>query len=94
MIQHDCFAVVSGLESGMCELTNQSRLSVQEGGLKETGAKTEVEYRAEALDSIRKPMCFLSTKAYKPVLVVTQNEITNLKISVICPLYMTCHRLL
>ena len=58
-------------------------------GLKETGAKTETEFQTEgeyssaALDSVRKSMCFLSTKACKPILVLTQNKIINLKISII-----------
>ena len=45
--------------------------------LKETGAKT---------DGFRQRMCFLSIKAYKHILSVTQNKITNLKISRMCPL--------
>ena len=31
------------------------------------------EYRAAALDRIRKLVCFLSTKACKPIMVVTQS---------------------
>ena len=30
--------VISGARSGMCELTNQMRLGICEGGLKETGS--------------------------------------------------------
>ena len=44
---------VTGAGSGVCELTNQRRLGVQvEAGLKETGAKTEGEHRAAALDRV------------------------------------------
>ena len=31
-------------------------------------------------------MCFLSTKACKPILVVTQNKIMKLKMSILSPL--------
>ena len=36
-----------GADSGVCELTNQSRLGVQERGLKETGATTTFETEGE-----------------------------------------------
>ena len=41
--QHcQCEVTVTSAGSGVCELTNQSRLGIwEEGGLKETGAKTE-----------------------------------------------------
>ena len=42
-----------GADSGVCMLTNQSRLGIM--------FQTEGEYRPAALDSMRKPMCFLST---------------------------------
>ena len=38
---------VCGADSGVCELTNQSRLGVQERGLKETGATTTFETEGE-----------------------------------------------
>ena len=41
MIYHSFSVVVSGATSGMCELTNGSRLGIQEGDVKETGAITE-----------------------------------------------------
>ena len=44
----------------MCELTNQSRLGNQEGGLKETGAKIEGDYSTALPDSMGKVMCFIS----------------------------------
>ena len=54
--------MVIGAGSGMCELTNQSRLDIQKGrGLKETGAfQTDGEQSAATLDRMRKLMCFLS----------------------------------
>ena len=39
---------------------------------------------AVALDSMKKLAHFWSIKAFKSILVVTQNEIMNLKISRIC----------
>ena len=60
----------------MCTLTNQSRLAIQErGDLKETGTKTQVAVP----DSVRTLLC---TKACKHILVVTQNKMINLKISI------------
>ena len=65
---------MSGAGSGMCELTNQS---IQDGGLKETGARIGV-FQSEGghsdaeLDSLRKLLCFLRIKACKPILLVTQ----------------------
>ena len=56
----------------VCELTNQSRLGNQEGGLKETGAKTEGDYSAAVLDNmgkVKKNMFFLSIKTcIRPVI--------------------------
>ena len=44
---------VSSAGTGMCELTNQIRLGIQEGGgLKETGAKTE-GFRQRGIHSCR-----------------------------------------
>ena len=43
---------------------------------------TEGEYNATPLDSMTKRMCLLSNKAFKPILVVAQNTIMNLKISI------------
>ena len=46
--------------------------------IKETGANTALqslrEYSDAELHNITKPMCFLSTKAFKSILVVTQNK--------------------
>ena len=75
--------MVSGAASGMCELTNQSRLGTQEGVLKETGA-FQTEYSTAALDSLKKRMSFLSIQACKSILVVTQNKIRNVKKSKMC----------
>ena len=64
--------------SGVCELTNQSRLGICKAGeraLKETGAKTE--------DRVRNPMHFLRSKACKSIPVITQNTIMNLEMSII-----------
>lgn len=41
------------------------------GTFKETAL---TEYRAAAVDSMKKPMCFFSIKACKPILVVAQNK--------------------
>lgn len=53
--------VVAGVvSSGVCELANQCRLGIQEGVLKQTGAKTERlrqrrgEYSAAAVDVVGK----------------------------------------
>lgn len=51
------FFVIRIAGSGMCKLTNHSRLGIWEGNLKETGAKPEGEYSAAALDSMRNVMC-------------------------------------
>lgn len=43
MIEHSSSVVVRVVESGVCELTNQNRLGILEGGVfKETGAKNRV----------------------------------------------------
>ena len=60
--------LLKAVESGVCELTNQNRPNIKEEGLKETGAiQTEDEYSA-AVDSMRKLLCCLGTKAFKPTL--------------------------
>ena len=41
LVLYVIIVIVSRAGSGMCELTNQSRLSIWKGGLKETGAITE-----------------------------------------------------
>ena len=48
--------------------------------------QTEGEYRAAALDSMRKRLCFLSTEACNHIVVVTQNTIVNLKMRTMSPL--------
>ena len=73
--------VVSGTGSGMCELTNQSGVGIQKvGALKETGSKPRS--LRQRRNTIRK--LTLSIKAYKPILVVTQTKMLNLRISVMC----------
>ena len=70
----------------MRELTNEIRLGIQDGELKKEELKQKAfqkEERAAALDSMRNPMCFSSTKACKPILVVTQNKTMNLKMATI-----------
>ena len=84
---HSCSVVVAdSAGSGMCEVTNQRRLGIQV----ETGAKTafQTEERCSAATtaSTRKQMCFLSTQTCKPILVVTQDKIMNLKMSTLCAL--------
>ena len=53
--------MVSGEGSDVCELANQSRLGIQEGGFKETGAKRErfMIYRLDTLDGCTawRPCC-------------------------------------
>ena len=72
----------------MCELTNQR--SFQEEGLKETGAKRElqteggIQYSAAVPDMVRTIMCVLNTKACKPTLVDTKIKMMSLKMSIIC----------
>lgn len=51
--------MVSGAGPGVSELTNQSRLGVEEKGLKETRTKTECFRQCS---STRKLKCFLSIK--------------------------------
>ena len=46
--------------------------------------KTEGESSDAAEDSVRKLMCFVSTQAFKPILIVTQNKIMKLKMSIRC----------
>ena len=57
---------------------------IQEGGgaLKRQELKQSVSDK-EILDSMRKLVCLLSIEACKPILVVTQNTIIKLKISII-----------
>ena len=70
--------IISGTGSGVCELTNQSRLDIEEEGLKGTGAKTmfHTEYSAAAVGSVRKPICVLCIKVCKTY------SSSNLKISI------------
>ena len=66
--------ILSGAGPGVSELTNQSRLGVEEKCLKETITKTECFRQCS---SMRKLKCFLSIKAFiKPAstLVVPENE--------------------
>ena len=68
----------------MCELTYQSRLGIWKGaGLIEIGAKADGEYRAAALDSMRKRMCVVSIKACKPVPVFLEK-------GVLCKIIVKC----
>ena len=65
----------------MCELTNQSRLSIQEADLKETGAQTEsFRGRIQSCSTAQyeETDVFLSIRACQRILVVTQNIIMNL----------------
>lgn len=57
--------------------------SEQRGRLKETGAKTELQHRTEGENRC----VFFSIKAGKAIVVVTQTNIMNLKMSRICLLY-------
>ena len=57
----------------MRKLTNQSRLDIIEGGHTKMGAEIEHfrhegQHRAAALDSVRKLMRYLSTKACQAIL--------------------------
>ena len=46
-IWENCSVVVSHAGSGVCELTNQTRLGIREAGLKDTGVfQTEGEHSA------------------------------------------------
>lgn len=54
--------------------------------------QTEGQYNAEALDSMRKLMLFLSIETCKAILVVSQNTITNLKVSIICVLVKSIYK--
>ena len=75
LIYPTCYVVVSGAGSGVCELTNQKTLGILEGGalkrqeLKQRG-NTELQHSAR--------------QACKLSLAQTQNNITNLKLSIIC----------
>ena len=65
LVWYSCFVAVSGAGSGVSELTNQRRLGILEGGLKETAAKTfhtEGEYSSAALDSRRVFFLFFKLK--------------------------------
>ena len=61
----------------MCELTNQQSLGIWEGGFKGTERFGQME------NTMMKLMCFLSIKACKLILLVKQNKIRNLKMSII-----------
>ena len=77
---------VTAAGSGVCELTNRSRLGIQRGALEETTAKTECfSQKGNTVPlSMRKLMSFLSIKACKLILVATKNKITVLKMSAMC----------
>ena len=55
-------------------MTYQRRFGLKRQELNQS-ASQRGEYRAAGLDSMRQLLCFLSTKAYKYILVVTQNKI-------------------
>ena len=48
--------------------------------------QTEREYNAAALDNMRKQMCILRIKACEAILIVLENKIMNLKMSIMSPL--------
>ena len=53
----------------MCELTNRSRLGIQEQGLKETEATAEHFRQGAARWTVCGNWCFISIKAFKPIAV-------------------------
>ena len=61
----------------MCELTNHSRLGIWEGGALK---RQNVSDRG----GIQSCYCILSITACKAILVVTQNKLMYLKMSIIC----------
>ena len=73
-ISYDSLACKNSFSTARCELTNQRGPG---GAFKETGAKT-----AAAMGDMRKLMCLLSIIACKHILVVTQNKIVILKMSI------------
>ena len=68
---------MSGADSGVCELTNQSRQYIILGGFKESGAKTCFRQKG-ITDRLRKLLWllffFFNIKACKLILAETQNE--------------------
>ena len=64
---------VSCAGSGVWELADRSRLDTVFVRWPLRAIHTEEEYRAAALDSMRKLMCFLSIQACKPIQVVNEH---------------------
>ena len=71
MTWHSCSVVVSGAGSGMCNLTNQRRLGIQMGRLKEAVAETEY-FRQKVNKDLQHWIecengCVFSIKACEPI---------------------------